>query len=123
MRLVDLVPRGLIFHGLILLAGLAVVALIEKFYARMPGLASLLRVDRVGALDLARPDSLGTWFAAMAMAVAAMVAGLIYKVRRFRVDDYQGQYRIWLWGVLCWLLLSADEIARSAICYVMRPCV
>ena len=34
---------------------------------------------------------------------------LVYSVRRFRADDYNGNYRIWVWAALCWLVMSIDE--------------
>jgi hypothetical protein len=37
---------------------------------------------------------------------------LVYTVRRHRLDDYRGHYRIWLWAASCWLLMSIDATAN-----------
>ena len=52
-----------------------------------------------------------TWFSSMTLAMAAMVAVLVYTVRRHRKDDYQGRYRVWLWAAACFMLMSLDETA------------
>ena len=39
---------------------------------------------------------------------AALVSWLTYRIRRHRLDDYRGRYRIWLWACLGWTLLSVD---------------
>ena len=109
LRLAVLVPQRLISYGLLLLAGAALLSVIGLLHAWAPKLASLLRVEHVTAFDILAPNGLCTWFAATTMAAAALGAILVYLVRRFRVDDYQAQYRIWLWAAMCWLFVSADE--------------
>jgi len=39
---------------------------------------------------------------------ASLLAALIYALRRHRLDDYQGRYRIWLWTTACCLLVSVN---------------
>ena len=38
-----------------------------------------------------------------------MTAVLIYTLRRHRLDDYGGRYRLWLWAAACWFVMSMDE--------------
>ena len=54
------------------------------------------------------PGSLMDWLVQGLCVAAAVTAGLIYLVRRHRVDDYRGRYRWWLWVAGCSLLASAD---------------
>jgi hypothetical protein len=44
---------------------------------------------------LDQPDSLGRFFQTSMLVLAAGVCLLIYQLRRYRLDDYQGQYRLW----------------------------
>jgi len=37
------------------------------------------------------------WTSAVALLVVALVARLIYSLRRHRVGDYSGRYRVWKW--------------------------
>src|SRR5262249_10569986 len=51
------------------------------------------------------------WYASFLMALAAGLSLLIYSLRRHRVDDYHGRYRIWLWAALVCMLLSIEQAA------------
>jgi hypothetical protein len=108
-RLTDLVPRRPTVFGLVLAAGLAVVATLEGLYAWMPRLAAMTSDGRVAAFDLDGEGSLAVWFSSMTLALAGAVAILVFTVRRHRTDDYPGRYRVWLWAAACWFILSIDE--------------
>ena len=110
-RLTDLIPTRLSVFALLMLAGLAVVAGLEILYTWMPQVAGLTTDGQVAALDLDSEGSLAVWFSSMTLAAAGLVAILVYRVRRYRTDDYHGRYRIWLWAAMCWFLLSLDETA------------
>jgi len=110
-RLTDLVPRRLPIFALLLLAGLTVIAGLEVLYGWMPELAGMTTDGRVAAFDLDGEGSLAVWFSSLTLLLAALVAVLVYTIRRYKTDDYQGYYRIWLWAAMCWLLMSIDETA------------
>jgi len=109
LRLIDLVPRRLPIFGLLLLGGLTVVAGLEALYAWMPDLAPLTTDGRVAALDLDGEGSLAVWFSSVTLLLAAVAAVLVYAIRRYKTDDYRGNYRIWLWAAMCWVVMSIDE--------------
>ena len=108
-RLIDLVPRGLVALSMLTILAAAIPVGLEAAYAWM-----LDRVAKGGspvmALDLAAKGSLGCWFSSL-MLLAASMAALVYSVRRHRIDDYQGRYRIWLGAALCWFLMATDQAA------------
>jgi hypothetical protein len=108
-RLTDLVPTRLSVLLLLFVFGLAVAAGLEALYAWMPRVARLTTDGRVAALDLDGEGSLAVWFSSMTLAVAGLVAILVFAVRRHRRDDYSGRYRVWLWAAACCFLLSLDE--------------
>jgi len=110
-RLTDLVPRPLWAYLLILLTGLTVIAGLELLYSWMPSLARYTTDGRVEAFDLDGEGSLAVWFSSTTLTLAALVAVIVYTVRRHRRDDYHGHYRVWLWAAMCWLLMSLDETA------------
>ncbi len=109
-RLTDLVPLSPIILAFILMAGLAVVIVLVGLYVWMS--QSGQPMGRIAALDLAERGSLASWFCSLTLALAAATAGLVYMVRRHRLDDYRGHYRVWLWSASCWLLLSIDATAN-----------
>jgi hypothetical protein len=108
-RIIDLIPRKLGLLALVLLAGLAVIAGLEGLYAWMPELAKNATDGRIEAFDLDGEGSLAVWFSSATLSLAGLTSLLIYSVRRQRLDDYHGRYRIWLWAGLCWFLMSLDE--------------
>ena len=112
VRLTDAIPRKLTTYLLLLLGGIGIIAGIELLYVWMPFLGAYTTDRRIAAFDLTAEASLCVYFSSASLQLAGLVAILVYMIRRHRVDDYQGEYRIWLWAALCWFLLSADEVAQ-----------
>ncbi len=110
-RLTDLVPRRLVPYLLCLKGGLAIIAGLMAFYVWAPKLipdgqpASQLA-------DLGKCGSLGNWFASLLLLMATALAGMIFSVRRHKVDDYRGHYRVWLWVATAWFLAATDAAAN-----------
>ena len=119
-QLLDLIPCRAVSLISILSAAAAIIAGLEFSYAWM-----LDRAAEGGpmfaAFDLAAKGSLGSWFSSLTLLAASAASILVYTVRRFRTDDYQGRYRIWLWAAACWFLLAADQAAnlREAFRHLM----
>jgi hypothetical protein len=114
----DLVPRRLIGFALVFLALSLLIGGLEALYAWMPSLvgdlghaASGQRGVDLAALDLAGKGSLAAWFSSLLLLAAGLAAVLVYTVRRHRMDDYHGRYRVWLWAALCWFLAATDTAA------------
>src|SRR5205823_14278964 len=61
---------------------------------------------RIAAFDLDGEGSLGAGFSAALLALSGVTAVLIYTLRRHRLDDYRGRYRLWLWAAMCWFVMS-----------------
>ncbi len=60
--------------------------------------------DLLRAFDLERVDSLAGWYATLQLAAMGVAALGIFSMRRHRLDDYRGRYRVWLWvAASCWL--------------------
>jgi hypothetical protein len=109
-RLTDLVPMHPILLVVVFIAGFGVIALLEGLY--LWTWQTGRGIGRIAALDLADRGSLATWFSSLTLALAAATAVLVFTVRRHRLDDYRGHYRIWLWSAACWLLMSVDATAN-----------
>jgi hypothetical protein len=112
----DFVPLRNWTVAAFLVTGIAsIAALVTAYY--FVSQAELWSSGKLAALDLARADSLAGWFMALAMFAAAVLSLFIYSVRRCRLDDYRGCYRVWLWGGGLWLVMSIDAVAdlRSTV--------
>jgi len=108
-RITDLIPRRKLTLGLWCLLGVATIAALEALYWWMPRVAKMTRDGRVAAFDLDGEGSLGAWFTAMLLAATGLAAVLIYSLRRHRLDDYRGRYRLWLWAAAAFFIMSIDE--------------
>lgn len=78
------------------------VAVAWPSIANRPEIARPLRLDR--------PDSFGRWFTGAMLVTSAGVALLIYQLRRYRLDDYHGRYRLWRLVLLILVLASMNSL-------------
>jgi hypothetical protein len=107
-RLIDLIPHSLTKLFLLFFVGALAIAGIEAVYATR---VLEFREGHLPAFDLRAEGSLNNWFTSLALDVSCVVALVIYSLRRHRLDDYHGRYRVWLWAAAAWLWLSIDEAA------------
>jgi hypothetical protein len=107
-RLTDLIPLRLrTWLLLVLLAGFAVYGL---HWASMQG--SLVGPEEANRLALEGPGTLAAWFSSALLLVAAAGSGMVYMLRRHKVDDYRGYYRFWGW-LAAWCVLVSLETATG----------
>ncbi|MGQ9576612.1 MAG: hypothetical protein ACUVUC_14985 [Thermoguttaceae bacterium] len=110
-RPTDLIPTRLAWFLLGLVLGGALIAGLEALHVWMPRIAQWTGSAQVRAFDLSARGSLAGWCSSMLLALAALVALIVYSVRRHKADDYRGHYRVWLWAAGLWLVLSIDTTA------------
>ncbi len=111
-RLIDLIPRRRWTLTVLALALLSIVAGLEALYGKVAIGATPWTTDELPAINLLRDGNVGQWFCAVLMGASAVVGWVIYLVRRHRVDDYRGRYRMWYWVVPLLVLASLDRIAN-----------
>ncbi|TWT83369.1 hypothetical protein CA13_48340 [Planctomycetes bacterium CA13] len=86
----------------LLLCSAHYIAVAWPSVANQPEIARPLRLDR--------PDSFGRWVQVMLLATSAGASLLIYQVRRYRIDDYTGQYRLWRLVLILLVLASVNSL-------------
>jgi len=109
LRLLDLIPKRKVVLAGLLSAGAGVIAGLEFAYSWMAQRAAD-GAEIVAALNIAA-GGLAGWFSWLLLLAAVVAAILIYSVRRHRVDDYQGRYRVWVWAAAGCFLLATDRAA------------
>ncbi|MEO2023632.1 MAG: hypothetical protein ABGX05_17555, partial [Pirellulaceae bacterium] len=62
--------------------------------------------------SLEGPGTLAAWFFSALLLVAAAGSGMVYLLRRHKVDDYRGYYRFWGW-LAAWCVLASLETATG----------
>ena len=92
------------------LLGMVCIAGIEALYACSYQHYFADRRQVLAGLDVEARGSLAAWCASLLLAAAAAACVMVYSLRRHRLDDYRGRYRVWLWAVAGFLLASADAV-------------
>ena len=104
-RLTDLLPRRGWSLAVIVLTALVLVNLVGLGY-----LYFLNNAEQVTALlDLQNRASLGKWLSAVICLATSLLCLQIFSLKRHRIDDYKGRYRIWVTLGLLLLVCSADR--------------
>lgn len=70
--------------------------------AYRPEIARPLRLDR--------PDSFGSYLIGTLLLGSAGISLMIYQLRRYRIDDYQGRYRLWRLVLIVLMLASVNSL-------------
>ncbi len=108
-RITDLIPVRLRTLALWFGCGLIVIAahagLMTAYQDRLAG--RQLPFDQL--LNPQAAGSLTSWTASMMLIVAAMTSALIFWIRRHKIDDYRGRYRMWIYITGTLVLASLDS--------------
>jgi hypothetical protein len=107
-QVTDFLPRRFGTIILLTLSGLgSIAALLALDRFALPVLAEYAP-EAARVLDLAAPGNLAAWLATVLNLTAASVCFLIYSLRRHRIDDIRGRYRVWLAAGLACILTSVN---------------
>ena len=98
-----LIPRRRWTLVVILLVGLSVIAALEAAYGNLLLWPRESWPCAFRSLDLRARGELAACFSSVLLAGAAIQSLLIYRLRRHRLDDYRGRYRLWSWIPLVWI--------------------
>jgi len=100
--------RAVTLYGTAILGSAILLSLLHWASVTWPSLANNAELSRPLRLD--RPDSFGAWARTFFLAASAATALLVYQLRRYKVDDYKGHYRIWRPVIFLFAILSIDSI-------------
>lgn len=109
----SLMPARMWSLSVLLLSGLTLIALLNLLHAELPRLAKWVGPEHLDALNFTVRGNLASWLSAVLLAWSAFKCAQIYNLRRHRVDDYKGRYRIWL--PLTALLIYASVDAATGL--------
>jgi hypothetical protein len=110
LRLTDLVPRRMLSALLLLAVGVAVIGCLVMLYVAAPKIIPTTAGGH-GIAALGKPGGLGNWVASLLLLQGSFFALVVYTIRRHKVDDYHGRYRVWLWAAACCFLMATDAAA------------
>jgi len=110
-QVTDFVPRRFRAIAVVVALGLASTTVLEVLHTYVGRLSSVLGPWATAAIDLTASGSLAAWLSAVLLLMASATCLLIYSLRRHKIADFRGRYRIWLAGAAACLLLSIDSVA------------
>jgi hypothetical protein len=111
-QITQFVPRRYRSYAFGLLLAAAAIGLIELLHVWADEMARSIGSGPIAAFDLAAGGGLASWLAAVVLVAVAVVAWMIFTLRRHRVNDYKARYRLWLWVCVGAVLASANSVAR-----------
>lgn len=65
-------------------------------------------------LDLTHPQSIGSWLGSHLWLLCLGATILTFQLRRYKLDDYNGEYRLWFWMVFTCMLASIDSTTHMS---------
>lgn len=107
-----LIPKRVWTLSVLLLSALTLIVLLNLLYAELPRIANVVGAQ-VNAFDFEVRGNLAAWLSSALLAWGAVMSVQVYNLRRHRVDDYKGRYRIWIW--LAVLLVGASIDAAAGV--------
>jgi hypothetical protein len=105
-QVTDYVPRRYRMMGSILAGGIALGLVGETVAHHAEALSATFGTTAALLTDILS-NRLICWTSAMALIVAAAFARIIYLLKRHRLDDLRGRYRVWRTGSLLAVAMSA----------------
>jgi len=109
-QVTDLVPRKFRSIALILGIGLGVGLLAESAAYYSENLSSTVPAISASEITTVFANQLVTWTSAAILLVAACYTRLIFSLRRHRVDDVRGKYRMWKTASWAAVALSLNTV-------------
>jgi hypothetical protein len=110
-QITDFVPRRHATIAMLVMFGAISTAALGALQYFSPSIVAATGMRNTMALDLTASGSVATWLAAVVLLLASAACFITYSIRRHRIDDIRGLYRVWFLGALACLALSANSVA------------
>jgi hypothetical protein len=110
-QVTDFFPRRYRTIGALAAIGVGATAAVEALHWFVAPLAGTYGFESTAAFDLTGAGGVVAWLSAVVLMLAAVTCVLIYSLRRHRIDDFKGRYRVWMAAAAACALLSLDSVA------------
>jgi hypothetical protein len=110
-QVTDFVPRRYGTIVMLVFIGAGLTALTAALHYCLLPIAISSGLRSAWTIDLGAPGNLASWLAAVVLFLACGFCLLTYSIRRHRIDDFRGRYRVWLAAALACLVLSANSVS------------
>jgi hypothetical protein len=126
-RIIELIPTRRLALGGVFVLAFTLVGLCEALGYWAPTLAEASGIETLSELATRQPRSMSGWASSLVLTMAGLTSAVIYSLRRHRVDDYHGRFRVWRWVAVVCLVAGALEttdlgaVARGAFQLACAP--
>jgi hypothetical protein len=110
-QITDFVPRRFSTIAMLVMLGACATATLAALNYFVAPLAQANGITSTVAFDLAASGSVGGWLSAVVLLLSSGLCLLTYSIRRHRIDDIRGRYRVWLGASIACLVLSANSVS------------
>jgi len=110
-QITDFIPRKYATIAMLTAFGVGTTAVLSALHYFAAPLAGATGVRSTSAIDVTATSSLSAWVGAVLLLTASAVSLMIYSIRRHRIDDFRGRYRVWLGASVACLALSANTVS------------
>ncbi|HEX5470879.1 MAG TPA: hypothetical protein VFW73_03285 [Lacipirellulaceae bacterium] len=110
-QITDFIPRRYSSIAFLILFGAVLTAISSALHYFVVPIAVSHGVKKIAPFDFAARGNLSDWLAAVVLFLTSGFCLMTYSIRRHRIDDYRGRYRIWLGAALACLILSINSVA------------
>lgn len=110
-QITDFIPRRYSTIATLVLIGVGSTATMSALHYFAEPIASATGIRSAAAFDVSGYGSLSSWTSAVALLLTSAICLMTYMIRRHRIDDLRGRYRVWLGASLTCLVLSANSVA------------
>jgi hypothetical protein len=110
-QITDFIPRRYSTIAVLLVIGVATTVALTAGQLFLLPLAAARGMRGAAVFDLAGFGSLASWLSAIVLAIASAISLVVLSIRRHRIDDFKGRYRVWLGAAIVCLVASANSVA------------
>jgi hypothetical protein len=110
-QITDFIPRRYPTIVVLVLIGAGLTTAMAALHDFARPIAAATGLQNTTAIEFDAYGSLSSWLASVVMLVASATCLLTYSIRRHRIDDYRGRYRVWLGAALACFIVSANSVA------------
>jgi hypothetical protein len=110
-QITDFVPRRYRSIALLTAAGIFTTGSLALLHYFAASIAAAVGAAEIAAFDIVAPGSIASWASSVVLLVTSAFCLVVYSIRRHRIDDIRGRYRIWLAAAAACVLLSANTVS------------
>jgi hypothetical protein len=109
-QVTDFVPRRYSTIAMLGLFGVASSAATAALHYFVLPMATANGMQSGAAIDLAGRSNVSAWLSSIVLFMGSAFCVMTYSLRKHRIDDYRGRYRVWMSAALACLMLSANSV-------------